>query len=232
MGDDRGFGVGQRCTKRGKAQGELSTNLSQYKILIFPSSPYAHQWHFQIELDTLSEAHSIHQQLESLLRGEEASILPTPSTESTLLAQAHAILQSLVVAIEASNDPDKLEEMLALNDNIGDLVKKIESKPIRPILELNGLGGLNGTSMGTPDRIFSPQIASEAEARENASLEDTPITPRLDKGKGKAVLHEEPEEMQEEEGKIIPEPGTGEENLGSPTDSRYVYILLTEAQSR
>lgn len=63
--------------------------------------------------------------------------------------------------------------------------------------------------------------------------DDIPVTPKLDKGKGKAVIHDEPLSfsigLDEEDGKIIPEPrGTAaaDEALGSPTDSRYILIQM------
>jgi len=64
-----------------------------------------------------------------------------------------------------------------------------------------------------------------ATGRQGSDEDDMPSTPRLDKGKGKAVHREEPESflVEGDEGKIIPEPGAAvDENIGSPTDSRYV----------
>lgn len=147
-----------------------------------------------------------------------------------LLNRAKASLPELVAAIEASNDPNKLEEMLLLNDALTELIKKVESfKPLRPSLVTNGLS--NGSFMsvpgsGTSAGFLSPSL-NPISSMSNLSIseeddDDLPLTPRLDKGKGKAVHHEEPEsEFVNENGKIIPEPGSAvEEHAGSPTDTR------------
>ena len=143
-----------------------------------------------------------------------------------------------MAAIEASNDPNQLEEMLFHNDSITDLVKKFEVlKPRRPSLRLSGLNGsflssdLTGSTPGTPSfsaGIRSPSLSQSLSSISSASSplaaqneDDEPITPRLDKGKGKAIHHEDLS-LVGQDGKIIPEPGSAitDEVEGSPTDSR------------
>lgn len=169
--------------------------------------------------------------------------------ELAILNRAKASLPPLIAAIESSNDPNKLEEMLLLNDSITDLIKQVEaSKPSRPSLVLNGLrngsyarSDVSGSTPGTPsfsagvlsptlERAFSNSSLSSLTSNQMASDQDNeddiPTTPRVDKGKGKAIHHEEPESfLGKDEGKIIPEPGAAvDESIGSPTDSRQVYF--------
>jgi protein phosphatase 1 regulatory subunit 37 len=200
-------------------------------------------------LDTVEGAREVQYHLERILK-DRTSEHPTLSLDdAVILNRAKATLPALGAAIEASDDPTKLEEMLILNDNITDLLKKIEEiKPIRPSLALNGLGNGSfrfsesptpGTPSYTPDilspgllhsfsnsslsSLTSPSTPSNAEGVDD---DDIPITPRRDKGKGRAVLVEEPNplDLQEDpDAKIIPEPGSlVEESSGSPTDTRYV----------
>ncbi|KAG8824252.1 hypothetical protein FRC17_009140 [Serendipita sp. 399] len=190
----------------------------------------------RIETDTLAGAQELRAQLETILQsGNGESIMPL-SEELILLDRARATLPALVAAIEASNDPNKLEEMLILNDSLTDLIKQMESRrPVRPSLSLNGLNGTSrhsdapGSTPGTPS--FSPGIRSPLSQSfssfssitpSNGADDDEPVTPRLDKGKGKAIHHDEFAIGAGEDGKIIPEPGsaTADDPLGSPTDSR------------
>jgi protein phosphatase 1 regulatory subunit 37 len=204
----------------------------------------------QIELDTVAAAQELQTQLETILEARKADISSSFTDELAILNRAKASLPSLVAAIETSNDPNKLEEMLLLNDSITELIKQVESsKPPRPSLVLNGLrngsyahSDVSSSTPGTPsfsagvlspilNRSFSNSSLSSltsaqlATGQQGSDDDDAPTTPRVDKGKGKAVHHEEPGSflVAGEEGKIIPEPGAAvDENIGSPTDSRYV----------
>lgn len=210
---------------------------------------------WQIELDTLTGAQELYAQLEQIAKGEKVEAVFSPSEEVALVNRAKATLPALVAAIEASNDPMKLEEMLVLNDSLTELIKKIETtKPLRPSLSLHGLsnGSLarsetTGSAPGTPFSagIRSPTLTSVNSYSSLTSFssplvtsvkqeddDDAPVTPRLNKGKGKAILHDEPHSFSvgsdEEDGKIIPEPrgaAVADETLGSPTDSRYVLFI-------
>lgn len=192
----------------------------------------------RIELDTLESAREIQRQLEQSLQEDTQESGLSIAAEIGLLDRAKATLPALVAAIEASNDPNKLEEMLILNDTITDLVKKFEAlKPRRPSLRLSGLNGsflsseLTGSTPGTPSfsaGIRSPSLSQSLSSISSVSSplaiqdeDDEPITPRLDKGKGKAIHHEDVS-LVGEDGKIIPEPKSAstDEIAGSPTDSR------------
>jgi len=203
-------------------------------------------------------AQELQTQLETILEARKAEVPSNFADELVILNRAKASLPALVAVIEDSNDPDKLEEMLLLNDAITDLIKQVEaSKPSRPLLALNGLR--NGSyahsdissTPGTPpfsagipspplDRSLSNSSLSSRESsqatrgQQGSDEDDMPTTPRLDKGKGKAVHHEEPEAflVLGEDEKIIPEPGAaGDENMGSPTDSRSVAFCFMPTKS-
>lgn len=197
----------------------------------------------KIETDTLTSASEFKVELEALLQGRVSGIPASPTDEAAILNRSKAILPSLTAAIESSNDPHKLEEMLLLNDVLMELVSRVESlKPIRPTIVTNGhgLGITNGESLNgveTPpldtdsittgsSSLFSATSSTVNDSK--AEEDEIPITPRADKGKGKAV-QQEPTEFNlgsddENHGKIIPEPGlsSSEEMIlgGSPTDSR------------
>ncbi|KAG8785188.1 hypothetical protein FRC20_001275 [Serendipita sp. 405] len=191
----------------------------------------------RIEIDTLAGAQELQAQLEMILQSDKGNPIIPLAEEIILLDRAKATLPSLVAAIEASNDPNKLEEMLILNDSLTDMIKRMESRrPLRPSLSLNGIINGNsrhldttGSAPGTP--AFSPGIRSPLSQSFSSfssitpsigAEDDGPVTPRLDKGKGKAIHDDDFTIGVGEDGKIIPEPGsaTADDTLGSPTDSR------------
>jgi len=161
-----------------------------------------------------------------------------------LLERARSVLPALAAMIQASGDPHRLEEMLLLNDALTELINKAQrlgEKPPRPTIITNGHtnGGFGYFDLdkritspipsvtSTPSVLLSPRGVPEPED------DDTPATPRANKGKGKAiVLPPGMDSDHEEGGKIIPEPGpladvTVEDgelvplSAGSPTDTRY-----------
>jgi hypothetical protein len=170
------------------------------------------------------------------------------------------MLPALIALIQASTDPHRLEEMLLLNDALTELIEKAQQwgdKPARPTLITNGHenGGFGYFDMdkqtasplppvpSIPTVLLSPRGAPDLE-------DDSPTTPRVDKGKGKAVGPLPGMESDHEEGgKIIPEPGSlagvtvedGELvplSSGSPTDSRCAdnryscaFLILTSPVS-
>ena len=207
----------------------------------------------QSENETIITAQSIKAEIERILRtpsGKSPSldspIGRQPTVDATLLEQARSVLPALAAMIQASDDPHRLEEMLLLNDALTELIKKAQQlgeKPVRLTLITNGhADGRFGYSdldkrtasplpsvSSTPSVLLSPRGVPDPEA------DDTPTTPRVDKGKGKAVdLPSGINSDHVEHGKIIPEPGSladvtvedGELVLlsaGSPTDSRYAW---------
>jgi hypothetical protein len=169
-----------------------------------------------------------------------------PTIDAILLERARSMLPALGAMIQASGDPDRLEEMLLLNDALTELINKarrLGEKPVRPSLIINGHSnegfGYFDLDKRTPSPIplvstTTPSVLLSPRGVPDPEEDDTPSTPRVDKGKGKAVdLTLGMGADHEEGGKIIPEPGsladvTVEDGelvpicAGSPTDTRYV----------
>lgn len=137
--------------------------------------------------------------------------------------------------------------MLLLNDALTELIDKaqrLEEKPVRPTLIINGHanGGFESFDMNKRTASPIPSVSSTTSVLlsprgvPDPEDVDTPTTPRADKGKGKAVdLPPGMDPDHEKGGRIIPEPGpladvTVEDGelvplcAGSPTDTRYADI--------
>ena len=207
----------------------------------------------QSESETIITAQSIKAKMERALQTPsgnspslDSPIGRQPTIDSTLLEQARSMLPALAVMIQASDDPHRLEEMLLLNDALTELIKKAQQlgeKPIRPTLITNGhTDGRFGysdpdkrTASPLPSVSSTPSVLLSPRGVPDPEVDDTPTTPRVDKGKGKAVdLTSGVSSDHIEHGKIIPESGSladvtvedGELVLlsaGSPTDSRYAW---------
>ena len=114
----------------------------------------------------------------------------------------------LASIIQETNDAERLEELLNVNDQLLNLLKKF---PVlgKPILTLQGLDvplkNIRITSVsdgkldGTPHINGRPSACGEESSEANSSVEgfeDSPTTPKIDKGKGKAEPEpEEPEKV-------------------------------------
>jgi protein phosphatase 1 regulatory subunit 37 len=134
------------------------------------------------------------------------------------------VLAELTTAIQDTEDAVRLQELLGINDQLRSLLAKIPA-PQKPTLVLQGLGvkKINGStpasgegsiSSGTVD-LQNGHAARHDELTtpngvgvEGSTDDDTPTTPRIDKGKGRAE----------------PEPEVPEKVL-SPT------FLITESES-
>lgn len=155
------------------------------------------------------------------------------------------MLPALEAMIQASGDPHRLEEMLLLNDSLTELIDKAQrlgKKPVRPTLITNGHenGGFGYFDLDKripspiPSAASTPSVLLPPRGVPDPEDDDPPTTPRVDKGKGKAIdLPRGVDSNHDEGGKIIPEPGpladvTVEDgelvplSAGSPTDTRYV----------
>lgn len=128
-----------------------------------------------------------------------------------VLSKAKALVAELVAVIPALEDPKRMEELLSLNDQLTTLLEALPATPApargRPVLTpLLGVGlGLNlgsgGDSKGS-DRMGvgmggmpNGNSILHGDAEEERG-DDTPTTPRVDKGKAKAEPPpEEPEKV-------------------------------------
>ena len=156
-----------------------------------------------------------------------------------LAVKAHAILAELTTAIQDTADAMRLQELLGINDQLCSLLTKVPA-PQKPTLVLQGLGAVvNGAAPvdapGTADLRNGRAAAPNGVAVDGGVDEEdeTPTTPRIDKGKGRAKPEPEvPEkvlsptflitesESEDDEGHYVAEVEAGP----SPTD-RFVRII-------
>ncbi|KAA1472653.1 RNI-like protein [Dentipellis sp. KUC8613] len=108
------------------------------------------------------------------------------------LERARALLPALEEAAQVVSDPERLNDVLALNDYLRAAVAR-GAQAARPQIRLAGLGldlgkgvGENGVANG------HVEDAKEVESPEEDAEDELPPTPRVDKGKGRA--EPEPEE--------------------------------------
>ena len=127
----------------------------------------------------------------------------------SIVGESRAVTSELASIIQETKDAERLEELLNVNDQLLNLLKKVPGKG-KPILTLQGLNVAfniiptssgddgDGKLDGTPHLNGRPrdrgEVSSEASSVEG--FEDSPTTPKIDKGKGKAEPEpEEPEKV-------------------------------------
>jgi len=146
----------------------------------------------------------------------------------------------LASIIQETHEAERLEELLNVNDQLLNLLKKVPGGG-KPILTLKGLGvAFNTASVsdddgdgkldGVPHINGRPSIQrGDSEASSVEGFEEflaTPTTPRIDKGKGKAEPEpEEPEKVlspririNDSEDEEDEEPYAVDGAVASPTD--------------
>jgi protein phosphatase 1 regulatory subunit 37 len=126
-----------------------------------------------------------------------------------IVGESRAVTSELASIIQETNDMERLEELLNVNDQLLNLLKKVPGGS-KPILTLKGLGvALNNVSVSSDDDgdgklDHAPHINGRpghhggeiSEASSAEGFEDSPTTPKIDKGKGKAEPEpEEPEKV-------------------------------------
>ena len=143
------------------------------------------------ESEAVVQAQRCRVQLQALVaRSTPTSGSDTAETQEALelIERAKTLLPGLVEVIRTCSDSGRLDELLNLNDTLVSLVAQTSPKPKTSLqglgLELNGLGNpeANNGSGVVNNHIVSPRGGSA----EEPSDDDSPSTPRLDKGKGKA----------------------------------------------
>ncbi|KAJ6452773.1 hypothetical protein C8R45DRAFT_1083260 [Mycena sanguinolenta] len=131
----------------------------------------------------------------------------SPSTQAPLpspaeaLRQAKALTHELGTVIQQTEDPGRMEALLNVNDELTALIARVP--PVgRPTLTLQGLGlkWTPGATVASPAKENGGSAAREVAPTNGIGNghvieeEELPTTPRLDKGKAKAVP--EPEELE------------------------------------
>lgn len=145
----------------------------------------------QNESEAVVQAQQCRDQLQALI-ARSTPTLESDAAETQealeLIERAKTLLPGLVEVIRTCSDSGRLDELLNLNDTLVSLVAQASPKPKASLqglgLELNGLGnpGANNGSGMVNNHIVSPR----GDSTEEPSDDDSPSTPRLDKGKGKA----------------------------------------------
>ncbi|KAJ7229308.1 hypothetical protein B0H12DRAFT_1212926 [Mycena haematopus] len=138
-----------------------------------------------------------------------SSPAPPPPSPADALKQAKALTRELGTVIQETEDPSRMEALLDVNDALTALIARAPP-PGRPTLTLQGLGikwapgatvaspatevrAVNGNGHGNGNGLGNGNghVGGEDEPEE-----ELPTTPRLDKGKAKAVPEpEEPEKV-------------------------------------
>lgn len=125
---------------------------------------------------------------------------PTPQPPvHEVVVKARSMVTELASVIQETEDPIRLEELLGINDQLLTLLKKVPTK-LKETLRLQGLGltientgievdgkldgypHLNGRLNGHTASLETSSESSSVESNE----EETPTTPKVDKGKRKA----------------------------------------------
>jgi protein phosphatase 1 regulatory subunit 37 len=165
-----------------------------------------------------------------------------PNAISSIVGKSRAVTSELASIIQDTNDAERLEELLNVNDQLLNLLKKVPGGN-KPTLTLKGLGvALNHVSVSSDDDGDgkldgiphingrpSDRAGETSEASSVEGFEDSPTTPKIDKGKGKAEPEpEEPEKVlspririndsEDEDEDGVPYEQAVDEELASPTD--------------
>lgn len=126
----------------------------------------------------LQAAHAIKAQLEEHVTDETAE----GGVDPAMIDEAMNIQKALMKVIEYTDDPSHLEELLALNDDITTLLTR--ATPQRPKLSGLGIRLENGHPVSAENGAVPSSNTPDAE--------EELMTPRIDKGKGRAEPEPEP----------------------------------------
>ena len=156
----------------------------------------------QIESDILVRGRACVTELTQVVGSARLLKPPSGASEDSMAtdiaASTRGIIGELATAIQETEDPVRLEELLEINDQLLGLLKKLPTagKTSKPILSLSGLGvSLNGGTPGTNGIVNGSNVLLQDVAEDDdGEVEDTPTTPRVDKGKRRA--DPEPEEIE------------------------------------
>ncbi|KAF8638634.1 hypothetical protein AX17_002059 [Amanita inopinata Kibby_2008] len=164
----------------------------------------------QSESDVVVKARSYITQLNeaiSVSAKEPPSASPSSESVEEITNKARAVVIELTAAIQGTEDPVQMEELLGINDQLLGLLSKVPT-PGRPTLSLQGLGFMvnggsassqeseqtvtkdlpNGRPPQSDDQLVPNGIREECGGKgEGEDEEATPTTPWMDKGKGRAA---------------------------------------------
>lgn len=136
-------------------------------------------------------------QLAAIISPSPSATAVQPESIIDTTNKTKAIISELVAVIHDTDDTVQMEQLFVLNDQLNSLLEKVPPI-IKPVLKLQGLGlNLNGQDMkvnGNGQAIHDSPLG--VEHLRQAEDDETPTTPRIDKGKGRAEPEpEEPEKV-------------------------------------
>ena len=162
----------------------------------------------QTESQTIFQAHRCKAQLDDFLSrsvSSSSSSLSVVGVDMELLSKSKSVVPDLADIIQATNDTRVLEDLLVLYDSLTSIIA--QASP-RPDLQLQGLGPeLKASGSQSEKEITLLSRSASTNGITNGYLsrngqdisdldEEVPSTPKVDKGKGKAVPQlEEPERI-------------------------------------
>ncbi|KAH9950799.1 RNI-like protein [Amylocystis lapponica] len=151
-----------------------------------PSAP-------QSESDVVVHARACRDQLQDVLaRSPSSSSAPTsPVQDDTaeLVGRTREVQAKLVTLIETVTDPARLETLLMLNDHLTSLLTRCVDPEAASTL--HGLGIRVDTAIASTGNGHAVAGEEKGDVPEE-EVDEEPLTPRVDKGKGRAIP--EPEE--------------------------------------
>jgi len=158
---------------------------------IVSANPLPH--HLQIESGVVIRARACLISLANVTAAPSSTVNPEHIADAA--TKARVVVNELTTVIQETEDPIRMEELLEINDQLLGLLKKVPGGG-RPTLTLHGLGlsfpDTEAVGGNTPLANGSPAFLN-GHFPEGEDDDDTPTTPRIDKGKRKA----EPEEVYE-----------------------------------
>ncbi|KAJ6481179.1 hypothetical protein DFH09DRAFT_1464733, partial [Mycena vulgaris] len=138
-------------------------------------------------------------QLEAMLAPPPSPTSPTsaapppatapPPSPANVLKLARALTHELGKVIPETEDPARMEELLSVNDVLTALIARAPP-PGRPTLTLQGLGlkWAPGAPVASPAlENGDASVMANGHAGDGLEEDDAPTTPRVDKGKARAV---------------------------------------------
>ncbi|THH29900.1 hypothetical protein EUX98_g4280 [Antrodiella citrinella] len=143
--------------------------------------------------DIITQAKACKIELEDLLSrspsSSSAPMSPTQALDPGLAQRTRVVLVKLAHVIEITANPDTLQELLVLNDDLTGMVSHTASPPLLGLgirIDTAQKQTAVGATNGNGDAMHGGELSD---------VEEEPITPRLDKGKGRAEPEPEEPEM-------------------------------------
>ncbi|KAJ7054276.1 hypothetical protein C8F01DRAFT_1031529 [Mycena amicta] len=199
----------------------------------------------KLEGDPVIRAQACISRLEGMFAPPSTSVAPpSAATHAVLVKQARELTHELSSLIQATEDPTRMEELLDVNDALTAVIARGPPPLVRPALTLQGLGFKWTSSVAISPAVANGDTATPAVVNGHTEDEEghTPTTPRLDKGKARAIPEpEEPEKVlsptlmlaeddtdEEEEGTLhfspVEEGDEGEDLTESPTNRSRSWV--------